>query len=244
MKRFLALFFVIIMVTSLVACKKVEQAPKTEYGVQDLASKDKNTNDEYTIAITAYDRAKYFYDEYTRLVKDYGEISLENGNLKGVAVVRLIDFQGNGNLNMYVAYADGTKPYVNKQMVYGFDNGGSPILNNQYVGGEGSLSNDITSKATADADVPSVWLYTTAGGRGYIVSGDNMTDSPVFNTYFQTYQGESMYNFQKETGAVSAGTFEKIELTGLSDEDFEAIKDITLKVVDSLKATAMNKPSK
>lgn len=239
MKKILALVFVLLMVVSLGACKKIENTPKTDYGVQDLGSNDKNTNDDYIIAITAYDRARYFYGEYEKLVKEYGEAKLEGGNLKGVAVVRLLDFIGNGNLNMYVAYADGTQPYVNKQMVYGFDNGGSPILK------EGaSITTDITSKATADATAPSVWLYTGTGNRSYIVSGDNMTDSPAFNTYFQMFKGEKAYNFMEETASVSGGTFEKINLSGVSDEDFKTVKATTDKVVESLKVAAQNKPSK
>ncbi len=238
MKRILALLFALLMVFSLAACKKVENAPKTQYDTNDLSSKDKN-GDNYIVAVTAYDRARYFYGVYEGLVKKYGEVKLENGNLKGVAVVRLLDFVGNGNLNMYVAYADGTQPYVNKQMVYGFDNGGSEILK------EGaSITTDITSLATADAKTPSVWLYTSANDRGYIVSGENMTDAPVFNTYFQMYQGERCYNFQEETASVSGGTFEKIDLANLDEEAYNTISERTQKVVDSLKVTAQNKPSK
>lgn len=244
MKRILALLFALLMVFSLAACKKVENTPKTQYDSNDLGSNDKG-GDDYVVAITAYDRARYFYSEYETLLKKYGEAKLENGNLKGVAVVRLLDFMGNGNLNMYVAYADGSKPYVNKQMVFGFDNGGSVIVGNTYVKKEGgSVSEDITSLATADAKAPSVWLYTGSTGRGYIVTGDNMTEAPAFNTYFQMYEGEKAYNFKEEKGAVSGGTFEKIDLSGLSEDAFETIAERTEKVVESLKVTAQNKPAK
>lgn len=247
MKKLFAVLFILVMVFSLAACKKVENAPKTEYDVQDLGSNDKKLDGadaEYVVAITAYDRAKFFYSEYDKLVKEYGEAKLQDGNLKGVAVVRLLDFMGKGNLNMYIAYADGTQPYVNKQKVYGFDNGGSVIIGDSYIKKEGSsVGEDITSKATAGGDT-AVWLYTDVNQRGYIVTGDDMENSPVFNTFFQMYNGQKAYTFKEETKDVSGGTFEKIKLTGLTDEEFESINGVTESVVESLKVTAQNKPSK
>ena len=227
MKKFLAVLFVLLMVLSLGACKKVAEEAEVAY---DLSSKGQSNGK----TVVSYDRARIFYDEYNRLVDKYGKADLDGDTLKGVAVVRLLDFTGTGKYELYVAYADGTESYVNKQMIVGFDNGVGYLLDKD----TSSVKADIVSKATADAETPSIWLYTGTSGRGYVVTGDNMNAEPVYNTYVRESKGEKVYTFQPEDIGAANGKTEKINLTGLTEEDFSAITEENQRVIESLRVQA------
>ena len=229
MKKFLALLFAVLCLFSVTACREVEEKEELPYDLSQSGVDNKNNT------VVSYDRAKAFYNQYKSLVNQYGAADFDGTNLKGVAVVRLYDFLGNGQLNMYVAYADGTKPYVNKQAVYGFDNGMSKMLerDNSYV------KQDITSKATADADAYSIWLYKNSTGRGYIVTGEDMSKSADYSTYIALKDGEKFYafncEFTKTDNETLSGTYEKIKVSGLTEADAEKIFAENKKVIDSMK---------
>jgi len=223
MKKILALIFVLLMVFSLGACKKVENTEKTEFGVDDLSSKGREDPE-----TTASDRGRIFLEEYNKLVKKFGEAKLDDGTLKGVAIVRLFDFTGSGNLCLYVAYADGSKPYVNKQMVCAFDNGLAYLLEKD----NSSVGVDITSKESEDDKVPSVWLYKDNNNKGYIVTGNEMSKAPTYNTYF----GSDIFAFQADSNVSSDGTYEKFDLTDVSEDDFDELVEKNEKIIESLKS--------
>lgn len=231
MKKFLALLFALICVLSFAGCRKVED----ESVPYDLSQSGVTNKGEQLVT---YDRAKAFYKEYTKLTDEFGVADFDGDKLKGVAVVRLVDFLGNGNYTMYVAYADGTAPYVNKQAVFGFDNGMSKLLEFKNT----SVGVDITAKETADAEAGAVWLYTDSSGRGYIVTGEDMSKSAEYNTFVGLKDGEKVYAFQKEftkeNNEMLSGNYEKIKLAGLTEADAESIFAENQRVVESMKVQA------
>lgn len=182
------------------------------------------------------DRANYFQTYYDNLVDQYGKAKVESddtyGNvLTGVAVARLLDFTGDGIYELYVAYADGTTPYVNRQMVVGFEYGSATLLDEE-----------ITSKATADDKAPTICLYTDDSNRAYIVKGEDMSASADYTTYVQTRGEEKIYAFETEfteqDGTELAGTYERISLADFTDEDSKLVFDENDKVTDSIKGQA------
>ncbi len=214
MKRFLAIVFALIMVMSVAGCSNRGAI------VYDIGNAD---------------AATYFNREYDSMVEKYGKAELVGDKLTGVAVVRFLDFTGNGNYELYIAYADGTKDYVNRQKVVGFDRGSATILDEE-----------ITSKEKAEDTAPSIWLYKDATSRGYIVSGDVLTQKADYRTFVRTRNEEAIYAFvpeftidaASEDEVIIDGTYEKIRLSGLTSEDFDFINETNIKVVDSIKGWA------
>ncbi len=214
MKRFLAIIFALLMVMAFAGCSKKGAI------VYDIGN---------------VDAASYFNREYDSLVEKYGTAELNGDKLTGVAVVRLIDFTGNGNYELYMAYADGTQDYVNRHKVVGFDRGSATILDEE-----------ITSKEKADDETPSIWLYKDATSRGYIVSGEVLTQKADYRTFIRTRNEEKIYAFVPEFTIDAAsddeviidGTYEKIRLSGLTQEDADFVIEENTKVVDSIKGWA------
>lgn len=214
MKRFFAIVFALITVMAFAGCSK---KGVIHYDIGNV------------------DAATYFNREYDGMVEKYGKAELKGDKLTGVAVVRLIDFTGNGNYEMYIAYADGTQDYVNRHKVVGFDRGSATILDEE-----------ITSKEKAEDEFPSIWLYKDPTGRGYVVTGDVLTQKADYRTYVRTRNEEAVYAFVPEFTVDAAsedeviidGTYEKIRLAGLTQEDAEFVFEDNTKVVDSIKGWA------
>ena len=223
MKKIIALLFALIFVFSLAACKKVTVAD-VPAEAEDLRVVAQIDGKDYQVV--SYDAVHNYYEQYQELVKKYGEPKFEDGKLKGVAVVRFGDFVGTGRQQMYVAYADGTKDYVNKQAVYIFDNGPGELIDKEGT----SIKSDITSK---DGSTPSVWIFKSSS-KAYIVTGDDLSKNPVFHEYVRTSAGKEVYAFQK-TSAKSDGTLIKINLTGLSSDDANKILDVTKDNIKTMK---------
>ncbi len=227
MKKILAFVLAVICVLSLAAC-------------------DMSGAISYDIGNT--DRANYFYNTYNEYVDKYGEAKLENGYLKGVAVVRLLDFTGDGVYELYMAYADGTEDYVNRQMVVGFDYGSAVLIGEAPYGmttGDEVTYADITSKASSDAQTPSIWLYKDNLDRAYIAVGEDLSKSADYITYIQTRNNEKVYSFQPEftelDGNEPGGEIEKINLSNLTEEDAKSVFAENEKVVNSIKGQATDK---
>ena len=214
MKKIIALIMTLVFVFALTACSG-------------------KSADYYDIGNT--DRATYFYNQYKRLIDKYGAASFDGDKLQGVAVARLIDFTGDGVYEIYFAYADGTQDYVNRHMIIGFDRGPATIFDEE-----------ITSKVKASDATPQIWIYTDAVGRGYIVTGEAMAEVADYSTFITTRDGEKIYKFQKEftIGGENGdtveldGTWEKIALTGLTQEDADVIFEENDCVIDSIEGQA------
>ncbi len=227
MKKILCFILAVVCVLSLAACDLSGAAA-------------------YDIGNT--DRANYFYKTYNKYVDMYGEAELKDGYLTGVAVVRLLDFTGDGEYELYMAYADGTEDYVNRQMVVGFDFGSAVLIGDTPAGmttGDEINYKEITSKASADAQTPSIWIYKDTVNRAYIAIGDDMSKSADYISYVQTRGNEKIYSFQveftEEGGNEPQGTMEKIDLSDLTEEDAKLVFTENEKVVKSINAQAKNK---
>lgn len=221
MKKLFAFLLAMLCVLSLVAC---DMSGAITYDLENA------------------DRARCFNNTYKSLVEKYGEAKFENGKLTGVAVTRLIDFTGDGIYEFYVAYADGTKDYVNKQMVVGFDLGSATLIgkDGRNASQDETPYENITSKASADAQTPCVWLFKDAANRGYIVTGDDLSKSADYITYISTRGNEKVYSFQVDfteiDGSEPQGEFEKINLVGITESEAKAVLAENEKVMDSIRA--------
>ncbi len=210
MKKLIAVIMLVLMVVSLAAC----------------SSSSSNTPD----AIGNKDRAEKFDSNVNEVEDKSGKGILVNdptlGNvLTGTAVVRVLEFSGDDKPEMYVAYSDGTKPYANKQQIYGFDNGPYEFFNEKKNNLELA---EITSKSSADAKAPCIWLYTDESGRSYLVMGEDLSKEAHYYTYVTTSpDGTEVYDLVEKftglNGKVYEGTYEKIELAGITQEQADAI---------------------
>ncbi len=222
MKKILAFILAVMCVLSLAACNG------TGKGTYDIGNTD---------------RANYFYNTYNNYVDQYGEAEFKDGKLTGVAVTRLIDFTGDGVYELYMAYADGTEDYVNRQMVVGFDFGAAILIgdtpNGKTTGDEMNYKY-LETKETADKEGYSIWLYKDSVNRGYIAVGEDLSKSADYITYIQTRGDEKIYAFRTEfteiDGNEPKGEFEKIDVVGLTEDDVNAIFAENEKVVKSIKA--------
>ncbi len=220
MKKFISIMLLVIMVCSLAACKPGQ------------------------IEVGNPDRADVFNKNYDNLSSEYGrgEYKVDpelGGVLSGVAVMRLLDFTGDGNPELYVAYSDGTTPYANKQQIYGFDSGSAVIFSEFYT--DSLEFADITSKSSADAKAPCVWLYTDKSGLSYIVVGEDLSkEADYYYLKFNKLENgdrEIMeLAFTEVDGHELSGTYEKIELAGVSESDAEKIFEENEKVLKSVQS--------
>lgn len=222
MKKILAFILAVMCVASLAAC---------------------NFSGKGNYEIGNTDRANYFYNTYNKYIDQFGEAEYKDGKLFGVAVVRLIDFTGDGVYELYMAYADGTEDYVNRQMVVGFDYGSAILIgdtpNGKTTGDEINYKH-LTTKTSADAEYPSIWLYKDSIDRGYIAVGEDLSKSAEYITFVQTRGDEKIYAFRTEFTEVDGnepkGEFEKINVVGLTEDEAKAVFKENDKVVKSIKA--------
>lgn len=204
MKRIVALLLALICVCGLCACN----SGKTRY----------NLGNE--------DRAKAFYDTYQNYVEKYGEAQAVQNALCGAAVVRLLDFTGDGEYEMLIAYSSEKDKNVDRLMVCGFDMGFAELLDEE-----------ITSKSSKDSEGNCLWVYTDSSGLSYLVKGEDLSANRSYLTYQQAdKEGKPLYQFAEAfstEGTDLGGTYEKIQLTG--NTDTEAVFEINEAVVSSMK---------
>lgn len=211
MKKLISVIMLVLVVVSLAACS-ADNSPNTPS------------------AIGNKDRAEKFEKDVNKVEEKSGKGILANdaalGNvLTGTAVVRVLEFSGDDKPEMYVAYSDGTKPYANKQQIYGFDNGPYEFFSER----KGNLElSEITSKSSADAKAPCIWLYTDESGISYLVIGEDLSKEAHYYSYVTVNpDGSEVYNIVEKftglNGKVYEGTYEKIELAGITQDEANAI---------------------
>lgn len=220
MKKVIALILMILTVVSFTACAST--------GTHDLANPD---------------RASKYSDNYAKLTTEYGEAELkedaEYGTvLTGVAVMRILEFSGDSKPELYIAYSDGTKPYANKQQIYGFDNGPYEFFN-EYK--ENLDMAEITTKSSADKKGPCICLYTDEDGVAYLVVGEDLSKQADYYSYVTVdSNGDEIYNlvkiFTEYDGKQLPGKYEYIELTGLTKADAEKIFEENENVINSIES--------
>ncbi|MBQ8795951.1 MAG: hypothetical protein IJZ54_05970 [Clostridia bacterium] len=202
MKRIVALLLTVFCVIGLCACNS-------------------GANKRYDLGNS--DRAMAFYDTYQSYVEKYGEAQALENALCGAAVVRLLDFTGDSQYEMLIAYSSEKGKEVDRVMVCGFDMGLADLLDEE-----------ITSK---DSGVASLWIYTDSSGLSYLVKGDELSKNRTYLTYQQAdKEGKPLYQFAEAfstEGTDLGGTYEKINLTG--NTDTEAVFETNEAVITSLK---------
>ena len=101
------------------------------------------------------------------LIAKYGEGRVDTAfgceYLTGVAIVRLIDFDGDGTKELYCAYANEGAPWANKQVIYGYDNGLVTIM----------AERDVSNPGT---DVSPSTTFLSKGGKVYLIDVNEIVD--------------------------------------------------------------------
>lgn len=107
MKRFFAVFCVLVLVLALSACS--DKAKSYDIGNAD--------------------RARVFFNKYNSMVEEYGEGRSVDGTLHGTAVARLYDFTGDGYPELLFAYSSLKDGVVDSVKICAFDMGYAEIYN-------------------------------------------------------------------------------------------------------------------
>lgn len=205
MKKFISLALVLVFALSLAACSS-------------------SSSESYDLGNG--DRARVFYDTYNKYVEEYGEAAVDNGVLKGAAVVRLCDFTGDSIPELLIAFPDEKDGGVKRVMVCGFDMGFAELYNEE-----------ITSKGGAN-DPEALWIYTDSSGLSYLVIGDDLSKSRSYICYQQAdSEGKPLYEFAEAfstDGDDLGGEYEKIKLT--DNTDSKAIFEKNKGVIDALES--------
>lgn len=204
MKKFLAIALVLVFALSFAAC----------------------SDDKRSYNLGNADRARVFYNTYNDYVEKYGEAKQEEGELRGVAAVRLYDFTGDGSPEMLIAYSSEKDGKTDSVMVCGFDMGFAEIYNEK-----------ITSKVASNAKDSTLWVYTDSGDLSYIVLGEDLSAERSYNTYRKANSdGKELYAFAEAfttDGKDLNGVYERFDLIGA---DFEEICDENENVIDALQS--------
>ena len=83
------------------------------------------------------------------LTQQYGEGSISESPIdgqsvmKGLAVVRLLDFDGDGTQELYCAYAKEGSPYANRQEIYQYRDNEAVLIYESSISNEGT---DVSPK--------------------------------------------------------------------------------------------------
>jgi len=139
------------------------------------------------------DWAAAYLEVVENLIARYGEGEMwaedyygGNDFMTGLGMVRLIDFDGDGTYELYCAYSDGESPIVNKQVIYGYNNGLITLM------GECSVSNpgaDVSPSVTFLSKYGKVYLveiFEISDGRYYAVENGKMVT--VLEYYYDFWE--------------------------------------------------------
>ena len=205
MNKLLLLVLIIATCLNLFACDQNRNAnetvrretPKTVTASAASIESIELTNAEIKNAISAVSKteavqtlddaacAGAYLDVINNLISQYGEgtvgpsnVSFHNG-MFGVAMVRLIDFDGDGTYELYCAYAKDEGFWVDSQVVYGYDNGLITLLEECGVSSPGT-------------DVCPSTMFLSKDGKVYLIVDDGMDV-----TYYTLRDGKfvSVFNY-------------------------------------------------
>ena len=121
MKKYLSIFLVFLVLLTQFAC---ENSSKSDSNTIQTSSSESPTKG-------GKSQAESYLGVVNDLISKYGEGKLEAtkifpSNLTGVSVVRLIDFDGDGNMELYCAYMK--QYYCDSQVIYGYGENGLYVL--------------------------------------------------------------------------------------------------------------------
>lgn len=211
MKKILAFLLASLFLISLCACSK--KAVSEENKDDTLRVSDKYAAGVFSSSIDELEG----YSGAGRAVKT------EDGKnkLEGLAVVRILEFNGDKKHELVTIYSDKNDPDTYWMEITGFD---AAPANLKFW--DDSERIKVTSKSSEDSEAPCVWFYTEDSGNSYLVFGDDLSKSADYYGYVQMRGDESVYKFQhaftETNGNHREGTYEKIELVGMSDEEVKA----------------------
>lgn len=201
MKKLLSTLVLIAMVFALAACS--------------------NTTKTYDLENS--DRARGFYNKYQHYVEQYGEGKEVNGALCGVAIVRLLDFTGDGSFEMLLGYSSQKDGIVDSVAVFGFDMGLAEILNEKI--------------STSTADGVCIWTYTDSFDNSYIIKGEDLSVERSYQSFMKTdSEGNPIYKFAEAfstKGEDLSGEYDRIYVTS---GDFKSVLSETDNVVKSIES--------
>jgi len=138
------------------------------------------------------DWAVAYLNVIDKLIEKYGEgIMKENAFygdscMSGVGVVRLIDFDGNGTYELYCAYSNGESPLLNKQVIYGYDNGLITLMEERDVSNPGT---DVSPSVTFLSKFGKVFLVQVnqiVDGKYYALENGRL--QVVFEYYYDFWE--------------------------------------------------------
>ena len=163
--------------------------------------------------------AEAYLGVVNRLIDQYGEGAIEPNDyyygvhMTGVGVVRLIDFDGNGVYELYCAYQDHDRPWVNKQIIYGYDNGLIVLLEECRVSNPGTDVSPTTIFLTKDGKVYLVDEYEITDGNYYTLQDGEMVS--VFSYYYNWLDGgPAVINGDTVTEEEGAAAIEEMRAGG------------------------------
>ncbi len=182
------------------------------------------------------------------LINQYGEGAIEAEEnditgaevMTGVGIVRLIDFDGNGTYELYCAYADGSEGWVNRQIIYGYDNGLVVLLEESEVSNPGTDITPETTFLSKDGNVYLVEKYEMKMGNYYTLQNGEMIsvlsymygfggESDTLNGASATYEEVQTAIEEMESG----GTMEQISFYyDVSTTELIKTKDTIAKIKD------------
>ena len=192
LKKFVAVWFILLAVV-ISGCSILSNGDKTNMPTKDIAftktPEESNTNPPDEASANGW--AKAYLDVINDLVDRYGEGAVEVNNnnifgaeyscMVGVGIVRLIDFDDDGIYELYCAYQRDGGPYINTQVVYGYDDGLLVLLNECKVSNSGTDVSPSVTFLTKGKIVYLIDVNEIADGNYYTLQNGKM--SSIFNYY-------------------------------------------------------------
>ena len=167
--------------------------------------------------------AEAYLSVVNRLIDQYGKGAIGPNDyyygehMTGVGVVRLIDFDGNGVYELYCAYQDHDRPWVNKQIIYGYDNGLIVLLEECEVSNPGTDVSPTTTFLTKDGKVYLVHVDEITVGDYYTLQDGKMVS--VFSYYYIGWNGgPAVINGDTVTEEEGAAAIEEMRSGGIIED--------------------------
>lgn len=168
------------------AADSKEESQATDSSLQEESSQDEPADEEAAMK-AAYRQV------VEELTQQYGEGSISESPIdgqsvmKGLAVVRLLDFDADGTQELYCAYAKEGSPYANRQEIYQYRDTEAVLIY------ESSISNDGT-------DVSPMTRLVYKEGRIYLAEGIPFS---LKGEYLRLTDGQMQSEFSFESGYMS-----------------------------------------
>lgn len=215
------LLTIVFVVAGLTACSA--QKEPTEENLEPTVTPIETSGGVYeNMASDETDRATAYIKVINSLIRQYGEgrivqNSFDDGeSMLGVGIVRLIDFDGDGKHELYCAYADGNGDWVNKQSIYGYDNGLVELLKERNISNPGTDVSPSTTLLSKNGNVYLVDVVEIVDGNYFTVQDGKMVS--VLNYYYDFFEDKNFtLNGADATKADILAAIEEMEVDGTKE---------------------------